>query len=59
MQLNKSITSGFERITSCVTSVISLDFCKSFEKVHLTSEIITKASNKTCILYNPHFVCVC
>ncbi len=47
MQLNKSITSGFERMTSCVTTVISLDFCtKSFEKVHLTCEISTKASNK-------------
>ncbi len=36
-------------MTSCVSSVISLDFCtKSFEKVHLTCEISTKASNKNC-----------
>jgi len=36
--------SGFERMTCCVTSVISLDFCaKSFEDVYLTCES-TKAN---------------
>jgi len=44
VQLTESITSGFE---SCVTSVISLDFCtKSFENVHLTCENSTKANTK-------------
>jgi len=45
VQRTESITSGFERMTSCVTSVIILDFCtKSFKNVHLTSENSTKAN---------------
>jgi len=52
---NESMGMGFERIISCVTSVISLDFCtdfcKSFENVHLTCENRTKANNITVILF--------
>jgi len=43
----ESMESGFERMTSCVTSVISLDFCtKSFKHVHLTCEYSIKANKK-------------
>jgi len=36
VQLTESITSGFERMTCCVTRVISLDFCStSFKNIHL------------------------
>jgi len=43
-RLTKSITSGFERMTSCVTSVIRLDFSsvKSFENVHLVKILLKR-----------------
>lgn len=51
MQLNERMRSGFERMTSCVTNVISLDFCtKSFENVHLICENSTKANEKKTVL---------
>ncbi len=44
---NEITRSGFERMTSGVTSVISLKFCtKSFENVHLTYENSTKPIKK-------------
>ncbi len=44
---NEIMRSGFERMTSGVTSVISLKFCtKRFENVHLTCENSTKPINK-------------
>ncbi len=53
MQLNKSFTSGFERMTSCVTSVISLDFCtKSFEKVHLVKLVPKQATKTVCSTFH-------
>ncbi len=46
---NEIMRSGFERMTSGVTSVISLKFCtKSFENVHLTYENSTKPIKKNC-----------
>ncbi len=46
---NEIMRSGFERMTSGITSVISLKFCtKSFENVHLTYKNNTKPIKKIC-----------
>ncbi len=40
---------SFERLTSSVTSVISLDICTNgFENVHLSCENITKVEKNKC-----------
>ncbi len=46
---NEIMRPGFERMTSGVTSMISLKFCtKCFENVHLAYENSTKPIKKNC-----------
>ncbi len=54
---NEIMRPGFERMTSGVTSVISLKFCtKSFENVHLAYENSTKPIKKNCKVSLLHIV---
>jgi len=50
VQLTESITSGFERMTSCVTSVISLGFfvLRVLKMYTLLVKIVPKRIKKNC-----------
>ncbi len=56
---NEIMRPGFERMTSGVTSVISLKFCtKIFENVHLAYENSTKPIKKTVTAFFLTFYCL-